>query len=124
MRHATSRNLYDHWDGLRRGRLAPERGDLLPAALGPRLVETFLLDLTTGAEPRYRFCGSEIAMRYGHDLTGEPFLRTFAVRDHAALSERLADLRAHATGFLAGIAAETAGSGLSTYELLLLPLGG
>jgi hypothetical protein len=124
MKHATSRGLYDHWDGLRRGRPAPERGDLPPTVLGSRLVEAFLLDLAAGTEPCYRFCGSEIAMRYGRDLADEPFLRPFAARDRDALAERLADLRAHAIGFVAGIAAETAGSGFSTYEILLLPLRG
>jgi hypothetical protein len=124
MKHATSRGLYDHWDGLRRGRPAPERGDLPPTVLGSRLVEAFLLDLAAGTEPCYRFCGSEIAMRYGRDLAGEPFLLPFAARDRAILAERLAQLRVHAVGFVAGIAAETAGSGFSTYEFLLLPLRG
>ena len=45
MKHATSRELYDYWDRLRRGQPAPHRGDIEPSDIRRILADTFILEV-------------------------------------------------------------------------------
>jgi hypothetical protein len=124
MKHPLSRRLYAYWDRRRNGRPAPGRADIAPAELGAQLVHCFLIDLTVAAPARFRFCGSSLARRYGRDLTDEDYLSLWHGADRRAWSRALAEMRRNATGLVAGVTAETAGSGFVTFEILLLPLRG
>jgi hypothetical protein len=124
MKHPLSRRLQAYWDRRRNGLPVPGRADIVPAELGAQLVHCFLVDLTAAAPARFRFCGSSLARRYGRDLTDEDFLSLWHGTDRRAWSRNLAAMRRNGTGMVAGVTAETVGSGFVTFEILLLPLRG
>ena len=64
--------VYDHWNGLRRGRCMPSRADLDPVEL-PRalLPSVFMVDVTRDPlDFRYRLLGTALVEWFGHDPTG------------------------------------------------------
>ncbi|HEX2256403.1 MAG TPA: PAS domain-containing protein [Afifellaceae bacterium] len=122
MKHPLSRRLHAYWDRRRGSGRVPERCDIVPAELGAQLVDCFLIELTAAAPARFRFCGSSLAVRYGRDLTDEDFLSLWQGADRRAWSDALGHMRRTATGIVAGVSAETMGSGFATFELVLLPL--
>ncbi len=122
MKHATSRNLYAYWNRRRDGRAAPDRHDIEPYDLGAELVDTFLIRIDDDGTARFRFCGSSIAMHYGRDLGDEDFLKNWNPEDRATLKSHIEMMTANAAGFVAGMVAETASGGFTTFELILLPL--
>jgi hypothetical protein len=65
--------LLDYWDQKRRGRAMPERRDIDPVEMGPRLLPHLLLcDLTErGARVRFRLVGTNVVSRWGFDPTGQ-----------------------------------------------------
>lgn len=66
------RRLFDYWQGKRRGRFAPSRGDIDPAQLTFILPFLYLVDVV-GSPPRfrYRLAGTGIVTEYGGEITGK-----------------------------------------------------
>ena len=124
MKHTTSRELFEYWNRRRAGNPVPLRADIEPFDLGRKLVDTFLIQIDGTGSSKYRFCGSNIANRYGHDLTGEDFLLAWSVEDRQQVANGLRQMLQSGHGFIAGLAAETAGGGLINYEMTVLPLRG
>ncbi len=124
MKHTTSRELFEYWNRRRNGKNVPERSDIEPFDLGRKLVETFLIQIDHAGNPCYRFCGSCIANRYGRDLTGENLLLAWSMDDRREVMSNFKHMLQTGLGFVAGMAAETAGGGLINYELAILPLRG
>src|SRR3546814_21056572 len=64
-------NLYDYWDGKRRGRAFPARADIDPLELGQMLPNLFLVDVLEDAPHfRYRLSGGHVDELPGQRLTG------------------------------------------------------
>lgn len=124
MKHTTSRELFEYWNRRRTVNTVPHRSDIEPFDLGRKLVDTFLIQIDESGKSKYRFCGSSIANRYGRDLTGEDFLLAWSNDDHEEVTSSIRQMLQTGRGFVAGLAAETAGGGLINYELTLLPLRG
>ena len=124
MKHTTSRELFEYWNRRRDGKNVPLRTDIEPFDLGRKLVDTFLIQIDRTGEAKYRFCGSNIANRYGRDLTGEDFLLAWSMEEREDITTNLKQMLQTGNGFTAGVAAETAGGGLINYELTILPLRG
>jgi hypothetical protein len=69
--HATLVALYRYWDGKRRGRAMPERGDIDPSEIVRLLPHLFMIDVER--DPlrfRYRLIGTAIVEFLGRDFTG------------------------------------------------------
>ncbi len=124
MKHTVSRQLYAYWNRRRAGRPAPDRSAIEPYDLGAMLVDIFLIDLRGVDKTKIRFCGSSIALRYGRDLADEDFLALWNDDDRQSLAHHLALMAEDAVAMTAGVVAETAGGGFTTFEMLLLPLAG
>ena len=124
MKHTISRELFEYWNRRRDGKNVPDRSAIEPFDLGRKLVDTFLIQIDQAGEPRYRFCGSSIANRYGRDLTGEDLLLAWSMDDRRDIMSSITQMLQTGLGFVAGLAAETAGGGLINYELTILPLRG
>src|SRR3546814_11766181 len=59
-------NLYDYWDGKRRGRAFPARADIDPLELGQMLPNLFLFDVLEDAPHfRYRLSGGTVDEIHG-----------------------------------------------------------
>ena len=124
MKHIVSRQLYAYWNRRRGNQPMPDRSAIEPYDLGPMLVDTFLLDLRGTNKAKFRFCGSNIAMRYGRDLADEDFLALWSKDDRKSLSHHLSLMSDDAVAMTAGVVAETASGGFITFEMMLLPLSG
>ena len=122
MKHETSQALYAYWQSCRRGH-GVRAGGIRAAELAPILPSLFLLDLTS-AECRFRFCGAALATRYGRELSDESFLPLWNAEDQATLERNLRFIAKRPTGLVAGVLAETVGGGITSFEMLLLPLAG
>jgi hypothetical protein len=125
MKHEVSTALYDYW--LSRHRDTPVRASgIRPAELAALLPSLFLVELDAIDRPRFRvrFCGAEIATRYGRDLTDESFLGLWDNPDRSMLQRDLRALAFRSSGIIAGVLGETLGGGVISYEMLLLPLSG
>lgn len=122
MKHPTSRLLYTYWDGLRRERAAPERGEIEPGAIRNLLADALILSVEV-AERRacVRLAGTRVCALFKRDLKGSDFSDLWG--DPAADPWRLIDTVAVDTvGIVAGLRGETARDEVVDLELLLLPL--
>ncbi len=124
MKHKISRELFEYWNRRRGENNVPERAAIEPYDLGRKLVDTFLIQLDKSGEPFFRFCGSNIANRYGRDLTGDSFLLAWSIDERREIEVNFSQMVQTGLGFVVGVAAETAGGGMINYELTILPLRG
>ena len=123
MKHATSIALHAYWQSCQRQ--SGVRAAFLDAVeLAPILPSLFLLDLGVKRRPTFRFCGANIALRYGRDLAGEPFLPLWTAADREVLAQHVGTLALESGGLVAGVLGETAAGGFTSFEMLLLPLVG
>jgi hypothetical protein len=63
--------LYDYWDGLRHGRLAPSRGDVDPMAIPALLPYVIMYDVRPGGYT-IRLVGEAVVDFVGRNGTGNP----------------------------------------------------
>lgn len=122
MKHPSARALHAYWDRLRKGRAAPERAEIEPAAIGRLLGDIFLLE--NSENPRYavRLAGTRLCALIGHEMRGRGFGAFFAAEDRATLFglvEAVADGQVPAVASLVG---ETDDGRNLDLEMLLLPL--
>ena len=125
MKHETSKALYEYWLSCHR-QTGVRAAGVRAAELASILPSLFLLDLDNRDPPafNYRFCGASIATRYGRDLSEESFFALWGPSDASTLSRDIRDPAFRSSGMVAGVLAETMGSGFVSYEMLLLPLVG
>ena len=121
--HETSIALHEYWRSCH-GRTGVPANEIRAVELAPILPSLFLidLDLTTGFQ--FRFCGATIATRYGRDLSDESFLTLWNPEDADAIQRHTQATSARGTGLVAGLMAETAGGGFTSFEMMILPLAG
>jgi len=123
MKHTTSIALYEYWRSCH-GRTGVPANEIRAVELAPILPSLFLVDLDLAAGFAFRFCGAEIAMRYGRDLSSESFLPLWSPEDAETLYRQARGMALRGTGLVAGLLAETVGGGFTSFEMLLLPLAG
>lgn len=123
MKHAASLKLHAYWLSCRGAMGVPASG-IRADELTPLMPSLFLFDLDQQAGTRVRFCGSEIARRFGRDISDENFLALWRSDDRALLAGHLRTLAAHSLGLVAGVIGETLGGGVTSFEMLILPLEG
>lgn len=73
--------LYEYWASRRAGRAYPDRADISPHGLGPKLLPHIgMVEIDTGdmAASRMRLIGTAIVQELGFDPTGKP------VRDYSS----------------------------------------
>lgn len=76
MRHPIIRSIHAYWAKLAAGRIAPNRIEIDPRALGTALGDIFLLDGPETAS-NVRLAGSRITQWLGREPTGKPFTHIF-----------------------------------------------
>ena len=64
--------LFDHWDGLRAGRLAPFRAEINPRAFSPALEHIFILETLGAEDTRIRLAGMRLCDMMGMEVRGKP----------------------------------------------------
>jgi hypothetical protein len=121
MKHPASRALHAYWDRLRKGRAAPERGDLDPSAIRSLLGDLFMLELAGSRRFQLRLAGTRVCALFGRELKGICFETLFAAEDQPEIARVLAEVADAVAPAVAGLRGESAHDHVDL-ELLALPL--
>ncbi len=70
MKHPKTRTLYDYWNSIRDGRLAPFRSEIEPREIAPLLDSTFILEAQSRDSVRFRLAGTKLCESFGMELRG------------------------------------------------------
>ena len=122
MRHAASRELHAHWDRLRAGRAAPERGEIDPTAIRHALAYSFVLDVSGGSRAEVRLSGTRLDALFGRDLRGCAFDALWAGRGASRVAALLESVLDGPAAAVAAVRGAPRGCPPIDLELLLLPL--
>ena len=127
MKHRVTIELYDYWNDLRRGRAAPERGDIDPAAIRSILADTFMLDIgpqsaTAPDEGVIRLSGTRINAMFLRELKGVALTDLWRVDDRQTLRDVMACVLDERAAMVAAVTAAPLSRTPVDLELLLLPL--
>ncbi|HEX5998669.1 MAG TPA: PAS domain-containing protein [Hyphomicrobiaceae bacterium] len=90
MKQRTLQILYTYWNGLRAGRIAPQRLEIDPSRIGAILPEIFLLERMDPATYCYRLAGTRLCEIFGSELRGTNLLDGWTAPDRATLAADLA----------------------------------
>lgn len=121
MKHTTSRMLFSYWDGVRRERSAPDRGEIEPANIRHILADTFMLGRDPGGVQRFRLAGTRCTALFGRDLKDRSFASLW--RDDREGGSSLVDIvTADSTGLVASLRGTNEDGTSLDLELVLLPL--
>jgi hypothetical protein len=82
MKQPTSRILFDYWNDVRRGRMAPTRFEIEPSRIAPILSETYILERTEDRSYPFRLAGTRICEVLGRELRGGDFTCLAGDDDH------------------------------------------
>ena len=85
----TTRTLFDYWNEVRVGRLAPDRLEIEPSRIAAILSETFMLQRAESDSYRYRLAGTRLCELFGAELRGRDFLDFWRKEDFAAITRSL-----------------------------------
>jgi hypothetical protein len=122
MKHATSRELYNYWQRLRRSRPAPRRSEVEPSDIRAILGDTFILEASTRDSFPIRLAGTRWCGLYGREMKGEDFLDQWAAGDRNAVATLATAVSSDAAGAVISIEARTVKGRSLLCELTMLPL--
>jgi hypothetical protein len=122
MRQTSSRALFEHWKGLCRGTVVPDRNDLDPAAIGAVLQDVFILGADSRNQWQYRVAGTRLSAFAQRELRDEPFERWWRAQDRMDALRMLRGAAQDNTAIVGGISGRGPENDNHMFELLLLPL--
>lgn len=122
MKHRTTLDLYDYWQRLRGTRPAPDRSDIEPADIRTLLADTFILEVVSRTEYRFRLAGTRICALYGREMKGKDFLSFWKGKDRDAVASLLAAIHEDAAAAVIGVSGRSAHDRNIDLECLLLPV--
>ena len=122
MQQTTTTKLYAYWNGIRNGRIAPQRFEVDPSRISGLLRETFIVECDENYSYRFRLAGTAVCQHFGRELRGVDLLNLWSLEDRRTLSATLDTVVgdgavAHGTFF--GI---TGRDREAAFEFVLLPL--
>ena len=85
----TTRTLFNYWNEVRAGRLAPDRLEIEPARIAAILSETFMLQRAASDSYLYRLAGTRLCELFGAELRGRNFLDFWRREDFAGITRSL-----------------------------------
>lgn len=122
MKHPSTRELYDYWQRLRGRRPAPERTEIEPSDIRRILGDTFILEVASRNEYRFRLAGTRVCALYGRELKGRDFLAFWSGKDREAIATLLAAVSQDAAAAVLGMTGRSAHDRDLACEILLLPV--
>lgn len=122
MKHASSRELYQYWNGIRGTDAAPPRTAIEPADIRTILCDMFILEVDQRRLYPFRLAGTRLCAAYGHELKATSFLGLWDEADRKQINLILSAVAGEARSAVLGTQG-SAGTGRSiSYEMVLLPL--
>jgi hypothetical protein len=122
MKHQATRDLYAYWQQLRRGRIAPDRAEIEPADIRHLLGHTFILEVVSRREYRFRLAGTRICALYGREMKGKDFAEFWVGKDREAIATMLSAITEDAAATVMGLVGKTDHGRELALEALMLPL--
>ena len=120
MKHPCIRQLFAYWNHLRRGRPAPERGDIEPVAIRSLLADVFILSFEPHAGHPFRVAATRVCALFGREMKGESFLALFSAHARNDMRNLIGVVTRESIGVVASLC-ECDGA-QPPLELILLPL--
>lgn len=121
MKRRASRELFDYWNAVRRGRTAPTGASFDPSAVRDAMRQGFYLEIKAAEAVRFSWVGPELARGLPASRRGGAFLDVWA-RSAAAEATRLIELARRPCPVIAGVWGFDRGGASRVLEALLLPL--
>jgi hypothetical protein len=122
MKHPSTRELFEYWNGRRGQRPAPERGEIEPTSIRRVLADTFILTVDEGTGHPFRIAGTRVCALFNRELRGVGLLGLWT-RDSRELVRDLVMTVGHeSVGVVAGATASPTGISHERIELELLVL--
>ncbi|PLS23311.1 PAS domain-containing protein [Neptunicoccus cionae] len=90
--HPVIREVFNYWEGLRRGRLAPLRSELDPQKLCNVIDQIFVLEYENPLDIRFRLAGMDLCNMLGMELRGMPARALFNIGHRDELGRVLDDM--------------------------------
>lgn len=122
MQRASTKILFDYWNGLRGSRSAPERKDVDPTRIRQALSNTFILESNDDSDFSFRLAGSHLCSTYCRELKGRPFSRLWHDRDRDAIGTLIRAVTEDSAVALVTFEATTSSNSKLTFETILMPL--
>ena len=122
MQQKTSQLLFNYWDFIRNGRLAPRRFEIEPAKIASILPETFILECGGPLGYRFRLAGTRLCEQFGREFRGLCMLDGWSDGDREALETLLHNVVTEGAAGSVTFTAATADERTAEFEMLVLPV--
>lgn len=122
MKHTATRELFDYWDAMRGGEIAPSRDALTPDPIRHLIGDMFLLSSEGGEQFPIRVAGTRLCALADRDIKGQDFLTLWGAQSQRELSDLLNIATDENIATVAGVTLNQRSHEPRYLELLLLPL--
>lgn len=122
MKHQATRDLYQYWQKLRGARPAPERSEIEPADIRHLLGNTFILEVVSRREYRFRLAGTKVCALYGREMKGKDFAEFWDQKDREAVATMLSAITSDAAATVMGLSGRSDHGRDLPMEVIMLPL--
>ncbi len=122
MRETISQTLYNYWNEIRAGRLAPKRFEIEPAQIASMLPDTFILERIDPETSRFRLAGTRICETFGNEFRGLNFFSLVGDEDRITLQRQISVMARQGAVGIFTLESQTASGRTVRIEVLLLPL--
>jgi hypothetical protein len=122
MRHRTNTALFNYWDTVRAGRLAPQRFEIEPSRISALLPYTFILEKLDAETFRFRLAGTRMCDIVGRELRGTTVLDGWTAMDRLPLLRQFSVMTGQGAAVILYAKLSTLGNDSVECEMLLLPL--
>ena len=122
MKHATSQELYDYWNRIRKDEPAPRRSDIEPSDIRRILADTFILEAAGRDHFLIRLAGTRVCSVYGREVKNTDFLDLWSDEDRQAVATLATAVSTDAAGAVITADLHTTRQQSVNCEVLLLPL--
>ena len=122
MKHASTRAVFNYWNGRRGNRPAPSRGDIDPGHISSALGDTFMLSIDFTDQFRFRLAGTRACALFCRELKGEAVTGLWRDDKRKSIEDVLAGVLAETAGVVMGLTGRAEDGATMDLEMLLLPL--
>lgn len=122
MQQKTSKLLYEYWDGVRKGRLAPDRFEIEPSRISGLLPETFIIECSELRSYTIRLAGTRICTQIGYELRGTDILDHWSHDDREAIESLLLNVKESGAVAVLKLSASDERGRTVWFEMTLMPL--
>lgn len=122
MKQDGSNVLFQYWNSLRRGRPAPERTEIEPAAIKSVLADTFILERDGDGLASFRLAGTRVCAMYCQELRGLPVSLLWHKQDRPRLETHFRAVFDESAVVAVTFDGLSRTGRFNPFELILLPL--